>query len=182
MRIPPARVLAIAARLLVGIALGCGGPQVPRAALELSPESLQNRQLQTRRFETEDERALLVVAAGLLQDMGYTIEESETKLGLIVGSKERDATDAGQIAGSVVLSILSGSDVPYDAHQQIRASLVTKPSPSSPSQTLLRVTFQRLVWNNRGVLWKREPIHDSAIYVEFFDKLSKAAFLEAQNI
>jgi hypothetical protein len=166
--------------LLSAVAAGCAD-KVPREALQLSPESLQNRQLETRKFDTRDERALLVAAAGLLQDMGYTIEESETKLGLIVGSKERDATDAGQVTGAVIMALL-GSDVPYDSQQQIRASLVTRPSPSSPSHTLLRATFQRLVWNNKGVLWKREPIHDAAIYVEFFDKLSKAVFLEAHSL
>jgi hypothetical protein len=162
--------------------MGCAAVKVPKAALQLSAESLQNRQLETRKFETRDERALLIAAAGLLQDLGYTIDESEAKLGLVVGSKERDATEGGQVAGAVLMGVFLGADMPYDSQQQIRASLVTRPSQSNQAETLLRVTFQRLVWNNKGILWKREPIHDAAIYAEFFDKLSKAVFLEAQNL
>ncbi len=168
--------------LLLALVSGCATGRVPKEALELSPESLANRQLQTRQFATEDERSLLIAAAGLLQDLGYTLEESETSLGLIVGSKQRDASDSGQIIGSLFLAAFSGTDVPYDSEQEIRACLVTRPSGADTSNTLLRVTFQRLVWNNRGVLWKREPIHEPEIYAEFFDKLSKAVFLEAQSI
>jgi len=49
-------------------------PRIPRDALALSPESLRDRQLQTRIFETDDEKMLLTASAAVLQDSGYTIE------------------------------------------------------------------------------------------------------------
>jgi hypothetical protein len=52
---------------------------IPKEALMLSPESLQDRQLQTRIFETDDEKKLLAAAAAVLQDTGFTIEDSETE-------------------------------------------------------------------------------------------------------
>jgi hypothetical protein len=173
----------LAAATLLALALwgaGCA-TTIPKEALAMTPETLSNRTLQSRSFETADEKALLVAAASLLQDMGYTIDESETKLGLVVGSKNRDATDGGQIFGAAVASALFGTDMLYDSEQQIRACLVTR-SREEGGRAVLRVTFQRLVWNNRGALWKREPIHEEAIYSEFFDMLSKAVFLEAHQI
>jgi hypothetical protein len=88
---------------LSGLCLISCQPHIPKDALSLSPESLQDRQMQTRIFETDNEKLLLVSAALLLQDLGYTIDESEVSCGLIVASRDRDVTDAGQVIGSVLL-------------------------------------------------------------------------------
>jgi hypothetical protein len=42
---------------------------VPKEALMLSPESLADRQLQTRVFETDNEMKLLAASAAVLQDI-----------------------------------------------------------------------------------------------------------------
>jgi hypothetical protein len=55
-----------------------------KTALTLSPESLRDRQLQTRIFEGIDEKSLLTASAAVLQDLGYTIDETEVKCGVIV--------------------------------------------------------------------------------------------------
>jgi hypothetical protein len=47
---------------------------------------------------------------------------------------------------------------------------------------IVRVTFQRLVWNQRGVLTKIEAVNEPEIYQEFYEKLSKSIFLQAQNV
>lgn len=159
---------------------GCANNTIPPAALQLQKDTLADRQLQTRRFETEDEKALLVAGSGVLQDLGFNLDESETQLGVLVGSKKRDATDAGQMAGAIAMAVLFGSDMAVDKDQLIRASLVTKQSKNGGY--LLRITFQRVVWNNKGVISKIQAIKDNDIYVQFFDKLSKAVFLDAQEI
>lgn len=153
---------------------------VPKDALTFTPESLKNRQLQTKKFDTGREKKLLVASAQVLQDMGFTIEESEMKLGTIVGSKDADATNAGQIAGAILIAALGGGNVPIDDKQKIRVSVVTK--PVSTKTTNLRVTFQRIVWNNYGQVSKLEFVNDAEIYKDFFDKLSKSVFLTANEI
>lgn len=153
---------------------------VPKDALTFTPESLKNRQLQTKRFETGQEKKLLTASAQVLQDMGFTIEESEMKLGAIVGSKDADATNAGQIAGAILIAALGGGSVPVDDKQKIRVSVVTK--PTSSKTTNLRVTFQRIVWNTRGQVSRLEFVNDEEIYTSFFDKLSKSVFLTANEI
>jgi hypothetical protein len=158
---------------------GCA-TRIPKEALELRPDTLERRTLQTRIFDTTDEKTLLSAGASVLQDLGFTIEESESTLGVIVGSKERDATEAGQVVGAVAMAVLFGVRMPTDEVQRIRASLVTK--PREEEKTSLRVTFQRVVWNTDGRVSKTESIEDPEIYQEFFDRLSKAVFLEAQTI
>ena len=164
--------------VLVLFLVACGG--IPKDALQFNIDTLADRQLQTRKFDIKDEKALILAGAGVLQDMGYAIDESETKLGVVVGSKNRDATSGGQVVGAVVLALLGGGSTPIDKTQLIRASLITRTSDSG--SILLRVTFQRTVWNTQNEITKIEAIKDPVIYKEFFDKLSKSAFLEAQEI
>lgn len=167
--------LLLATSLLVS---GCAN-HIPKEALELKQESLQLRQLQTRSFETREEKKLLSSGASVLQDLGFSIDESESPLGVIVGSKDRDAVETGQVVGAVMVAVLFGVSTPIDNNQKIRASLVTRPTDK---KTNLRVTFQRVVWNTQGQVSRTESIEDPKIYQEFFEKLSKAVFLEAHEI
>jgi hypothetical protein len=161
--------------------LGTGCAQrIPESALALTPDTLKLRQLQTRRFETTDEKVLLQAGAGVLQDLGFNIDESETKLGVIVGSKTRDATEAGQIAEAILVGVLFGVVPPTDKEQKIRASLISKPLDNG--SIAVRITFQRIVWNNQGQVSRTESVEDAVIYQEFFDKFSKAVFLSANQI
>lgn len=159
-----------------------GCESIPKDVLSLSPESLAHRQMQTRKYETKDEATILAASAGLLQDMGFNIDESETRLGLISTSKTRSAVNAGQVAGAVLVALLGGGAMPIDDKQTMRASVITRPVGEQGEYIAVRVTFQRLVWNTRGQATKSESIIDSGIYQEFFDKLSKSIFLEGQKI
>jgi len=171
------KLLSITLSLLL---LAACQPKIPREALLLTPESLKHRQLQTRRFETADEKRILSACAALLQDLGFTIDESETELGVLVGSKMRSAVDATQIVGAVLFAVLSGVVISVDKEQLMRACVVTR--PAGPDCHALRVTFQRIVFNTMGQVSRREMINDIKIYNDFFEKLSKSVFLEAQGV
>ncbi len=155
--------------------------RIPADALVLSPQTLEQRQIQTRRFDTNDEAKVLSACAGLLQDTGFNLDKSETKLGLIVASKDRSAVSAGQIVTSVLLAFL-GVYMPTDQNQKMRASIVTYPEGESGKQIAVRVTFQRTVWDDRGIITKREGLTDPKIYQEFFEMLSKSLFLEVNAL
>lgn len=167
--------------------VGCA-TTYPKNFLQLSPDSLQHRQLQTRQYDTQSNEQIIAACAGVLQDLGFTLDDSETELGLVVASKERDATDAGQVAFATLAVIFSalggGSSSAFemiDKVQKIRASVVSKPSLDS-SKILVRVTFQRIIWNNRGDISRMETLNDPELYQGFFERLSKAIFLEANKI
>jgi hypothetical protein len=155
-------------------------PTIPPAALQLSSESLQQRQLQTRRFDTQDEELLLAASAGVLQDLGFTIDNSETKVGLVFATKERDATEAGQVAGAIVMAVLFGVATAIDRDQTIRVSLITR--PEGVSSINVRVTFQRMVRDTQGRISKIESLSEPELYAEFFDRLSQSVFLTAHQI
>ncbi len=160
----------------------------PKGFLRPDEDYLEDRQLQMRQYDTGDQQKIIASVAGVLQDLGFTIDDSETELGLVTASKSADATDAGQIAGAVVLDVLCALGGTYsnntaycDKEQKVRVSVITKPSLDG-SKTVVRVTFQRIVWNMQNQVSKIETIEDPEIYEKFYSGLSKAIFLEAQQI
>ncbi|MBF0096455.1 MAG: hypothetical protein HQM04_04495 [Magnetococcales bacterium] len=153
---------------------------IPKEALQLQAESLANRQMQTRVYETSEELKILAAGTALLQDLGFTLAESETKLGVVTGIKHRDARDAGQVTMAVFVALFGGGAMPIDKEQTMRVSLVTRPLEGK--RIAVRVTFQRTVMNTHNQITTQEAIITPEVYTEFFDKLSKAIFLEAHQI
>ncbi len=167
--------------LIISVAvIGCN--TVPKDALKLSPTSLQDRQLQTRQFKTKNDVELISAGIGVLQDMGYTIDETEKDVGLVTASKVADATDGGQVFLAILAAAFGGQSTAIDKDQKIKVCLVTKKSNKDPSYFLTRITFQRVIWNTRGQVSRAETIKNKDIYNEFFAKLSKSVFLEANKI
>ncbi len=173
------RALALSLTCVVLVATGCV-PRVPPEALTLQPEAASLRQLQTRRFDTSNENELLQASLAVLQDQGFELDEAESRLGLLVASKTRDASDAAQIAGKILVAALVSQNVPVDDTQRIRVSLITR--VISPKESTVRITFQRIVWNDMGQISRTESLEDPELYQIFFFKLSKAVFLEAHGI
>jgi hypothetical protein len=147
---------------------------------KLDAEYLTRRQLETRRFETKDEDAMLIASAQVLQDLGFTISESETKLGLITASKSREmGSTAGKIA-LVTLAAFGGGRAVYDTEQKIYVTLVSSKSRGAKGFNV-RVEFARMIWNNQGET-RIERIRDRNIYSDFFDRLGQSLFLTANDI
>ena len=154
-----------------------GCQTLPKDAFRLAESNLEVRKIQSRMFETKDEIELLSASISVLQDLGYQIDNTEKKLGLVTGSKEADATDTGQVVAAVLLTVLSGKAVHYDDKQHITVSVVTIPAKNN-NGFYARATFQKIVWNTQGIVTKAETITNPELYNDFFDQLSKSVFLE----
>ncbi len=175
---------------------GCVQMAKPESFFELGPESAKQKALQTRMFETSNEKELLSASAAVLQDLGFQIEESQTQVGMLRAAKERSAREAGQeiLQGLLLVLGLFGGKVfilPVDLHQQIGATLVTRPVAGNPSQFMVRILFHRTVWQGDGQTGDQsippgqqwmDVVQDARIYQQFFAKLSKSVFLEAHQI
>lgn len=147
---------------------------------QLDSNYLARRQMETMRFETDKEETILTASAGVLQDLGYTLDETETKLGLITAYKNREASSAGARAAIILLSAMSDTQPVYDTEQKIYATIVSTKSRESAGYNV-RVTFARVITNNLHES-RNEEITDSKTYREFFDKLSQSLFLTAHEI
>jgi len=193
---------ALLVATLSGAGCTTGAKTTPLEMFTLAPESAANKAMQIRQFETPNSDELLSASAAVLQDLGFQITESDRELGFLRAAKERSAREYGQeIQRSVVafvtllLSGLGGSNstilMPVDLHQQINASLIAQPIQEDDKRQEVRIVFYRLVWKGDGMSGdqnippgeqKMEMIRDAEIYQQFFARLSKAVFLEAQRI
>ena len=155
------------------VALRIGGPPAEGA--------VKRRSVETRRFATPDEGALLSASIDTLQDLGFAITESSSEIGVLTGSKQRDATEAGQVAGAVLVGLLLGAQhMVWDTHQTIQVTLAIAPVRNA-RQSDVRIVFDRIVTDSKEQR-RGELIGDPQIYQQFFDKLAQAVFLEAQKI
>lgn len=142
---------------------------------------LERRNVETRVFDTTNTKQLLVASAQLLQDMDYTITESDTEIGLITATKDRKVGSAAGKVAITVLAALNGNSKPvYDDKQKFYVTIVT--TKAGKHQTKTRVTFARMVYDNYGKVARVEKLDDPALYTEFFDKLAQSVFLTAHNI
>ncbi len=180
--------------VLLGMAFGClvGCNSLPEDAFRLSETSLETRQLQTRQYEEVAEGQILSASVGLLQDLGYTLDELDKDLGVISASKKASATNEAQVVGGVAVDVL-GCLVTYllkcnnksykktDKVQDIRLTLVVLPILEKESTLFVRVTMQRIVWDRANRISKQATIIDTEVYQEFFSKLDKSLFLEKEG-
>ena len=166
---------------VVVLFLGCVNQQ---NLYTLDKDYLERRNIETRVFDTKNEKELLTASAQVLQDLGYSIKESDVKLGLITAEKNSDVTTkAGKVALATI-SILSmavdKSETTYEDVQKFYVNIVT--TPTKEKTIKVRVLFTRKSWDNKGNIFKIEKITDTKTYQQFFDKLSQSVFLTANGI
>lgn len=146
-----------------------------------SEQAAQIREAETRRLQG-DEATLLAEATQVMQDLGYTVSESSAGAGVLAGTKSRDATEAGQVAGAIVMAVLFGAaHARWDTDQVIRLTVTTWPEGSavplspgaSPRTVAMRVSFERLIGDNRGMV-RHEALNAPELQREFFEKLGQS--------
>jgi len=165
--------------LLLGVLL-LGGCTSYKNYYKLDKNYLARRQMESRFFEAQEEESLLIASAQVLQDLGFTLDESETKLGLITAYKDREASSDAEKTAIIVLAALGGTVAVYDTEQKIYVTLVSTPSKTRNGY-VVRVEFARVIWNSLNES-RVEKIQEKEIYKDFFEKLSGSIFLTAHNI
>jgi hypothetical protein len=170
---------------------GCA--TTPKGFLKPEKNILELRQVEMRQYDTKDDEKIIKSVAGVLQDLGFTLDNSETKLGFVAASRRADAKNAAQITAAVACDAIGIAAACFgapcytnavsrcDKEQLVKASIIVQPSLDG-SKMVVRATFQRVVWDMAGQISRIETISDVPTYQKFYDALSKSIFLEAQNI
>lgn len=134
----------------------------PNDAFKRQVSAVEQRSLDSRRFETGDERTVLNAVVGLLQDLGFKVDETSAEAGMVSASK-----GAGQVAGHYYAT-------------DIRATVTTRPIEGEG--TVVRATFQNITQGRNIKFSRATPVRDPKLYQDFFDKLAQSLFLEAHQI
>lgn len=185
--------MALRAFVLVSVFLLAACETLPRDAFRLSESALAIRAMQTREYSSVSDRAILSASTAVLQDMGYAIDELEEPLGVLSASKRADATSGMKAVGSLakdsvrcVFSFLRACDGKHysklDDVQDIRLTLISRPQLDRKDDVVVRITVQRVIWDKKGRLSEQQTITDGQVYASFFEKMSKAVFLEKEGV
>lgn len=145
----------------------------------LPEDYLAVRQVETRRYNTQNEKEVLSAVVQVLQDLGYTIVESETNLGVLTADVNRAADNQGGQIALGILFALSGQQPMIDTEQLISVTVVTNKDVNGVS---VRVSFARIIFNSMPSMTRLEKITDKDIYQTFFNKLNQSIFLTGQAI
>lgn len=164
---------------------------IPLDALSISESSLATRQMQTREYADFDDSTILLASVAVLQDLGYTIDEVEGRLGVLTASKRADATNKLEAFGTLaadsmqcVFTFMLACNRKYyksiDDVQEIRLTLIVGVKQFE-SSIPVRITIQRIIWDKAGRPSAHETITDPNVYDALFARLSKAVFLEKET-
>lgn len=180
---------------LLSVSLGglllAGCTALPTEALKLATQTAELRSLQTRRYAGAPEATMLSAGLGVLQDLGFTLDSSESSLGVISASRKltshRPLNANEAVAGllyAAMLPYLAGPMMVYKTAvgvkepQIVHVCLVTQPAAGGAAT--VRITAQRRLYQDERLtqLLKVEPLNDPAFYREFFNRLAKSVSLE----
>lgn len=146
-----------------------------------------DRERQTRRYDGVAESALLAASVSVLQDLGFTVSDSNASLGLILAVKNREAKATDQKAVVLILMAFAAATgsapptAPMYEDQTISAMLTIRPAPGQGERShLLRVTFHRLI--RQPLVMDAGVLREAELYDAFNELLSKAIFLEEHKL
>ena len=187
-----ARQLVAPIPALLGLLLLAGCAPAVSQTLTPPEDMLAQREIQTKHYEFADEERILRACTALLQDMGFQIEDGTSRLGVILGSKMRDANSltTGERAAVAVLTLgllVGGYTAPLalllvdkmnSQPVRIDVGIFTRKIDAEGNRVAVRIIFRETEYKN-GQPALPQVIKDAAIYQDAFDRLSKALFLEA---
>ena len=167
-------------------------PQPMLPLFQQNPTSPADLAVQGRRFHTVDRQLLLDAAAAILQDMGYTLTDTSAQVGSLGATRRAEVEGAGAahaiaeaalVTLSLLLSVATGedmvTDLPEQVAQLIYLSLLIEPDSADTGWTTVRLSIDRdMIYDNGNTI----PDHTELplLYSEFFERLSRAVFLEAE--
>ena len=165
--------------------IGCA-TSLHRNAFVLNEEALKKRTMQSQRFASLQKKQIMSAVVGVMQDLGFTLDEGDSDLGVFVGSKSRSAVDARQRLSAVLQALGSSNQVVIDKFQKFRLSVIIYPTSDKKdivrSDYLVRTNFQRIVWNNLNQVSRAESLNDPEFFRDFFSRLSKSLFLDKADL
>jgi hypothetical protein len=193
--------ICAAALLLGGCASSTTAPK-PKTALEI-------REMQTRSFETTDQKMVMKSLLNVLQDEGFIVKTANVELGLLTAEKDVEVSGSAASSGSgvntgtaIALGVVELA-LRLTVARDAPASTPSTPSSSNNSddrwaryrnvecsaniseygtQTRVRINFQVKVIDNKGAVMSVEQVEDPRFYQEFFAKVDKGLFITQEKL
>ena len=174
---PPIRTsLAIVVALL---APGCAST-TPRPLVA----PMGAREAQTRYLENVTAAAAMKAAIDMLQDGDFSIDRTDSALGLVIGTRSisRSPTGGEKALKWVSIGFTYGlaALLPWTKSEMVQVEASVNVTPIGGGSRV-RVTFQRRVLDNHGRVKKIEMLNDPTMYRDLFDQLARSLFVAEER-
>ena len=137
---------------------------------------LQKRQYQTREYNGISKATVMKAMLNVLQDEDFIVDNANTTLGFISGTKEFNPRDK-----SINIQREFGS-----TKGLFFASVAVVEATANISefgkQVRVRINFKRKLLNEYGNANRIEEVTDPEYYQNFFSRVDKAMFIQKQKI
>lgn len=140
---------------------------------------LEIRQMQQQSFETTDTKQVFMAVMNTLQDDGFIVRQAQLDVGLLNAAKSIDVADVSQVFSSTLVASLTGARASYANNAVVEVSVNVSPYKDT---TRVRANFENKVFDNTGAVWSSEVVAEENFYQEFFSKVSKAIFIEREQL
>lgn len=164
--------IAFTLAISVGLVSLTGCAVTPKAPAKTQ---LEMRELQTRTFETPDEKAVLKAMINVLQDDGYMLKEANAELGTLSATKEYEHKVS---FGSELLAAYANTQDSLAKNSILEATA----NVSKRGQACrVRATFQIKTLDRQGRVKEVKQIESAEHYTDFFAKVHKGIFLDVDQ-
>jgi len=169
-------------------------PQIAPPAVD----SVEKRQMQTRIFDTPDEKMLLSASATALQGLGFTLKEDHPDLGFLTGTESKMSQSSKNAVGAMVAAEVLKNFGPFGALAAVSLAIGSRATGIAGGETtrallvitpvgdgrrlMVRLTLLQVLTNGDGTIAMANVLATPKDYQEFFDKLAQATTLEAHAL
>jgi hypothetical protein len=166
--------------------LGACASMSDTAGIRAAQSPLEQREAQSRSFETADPRLVLKAVLNVLQDQGYVIRHADAELGLVTGVMEwrsRQPNRGLRVLKWVAAVPTYGASllVPTGRTEfsAIEANVNVTPEAA---RTRVRISLVSKVTDKKGSVQSVRPVDDPLEYQKLLAALDKALFLEGEGL
>ena len=168
--------------LLTGILISifcCSLPVMAAKTSEvITPQTqLEKRQYQTRQFDKMSKATVMKAMLNVLQDEGFIVNNANSLLGFISGTKEFSSNDK-----NIDFEKEFGTKKSFFSGGVVAVVEATANVSEYGKEIRVRINFKRKLLNTYGTPTKIEEITDETYYQNFFAKVDKAMFIQNQKI
>lgn len=144
-------------------------------SLDINHSALALRQFQKKELISNSEVEVMRTVIGALQDLGFTIKNTNSELGII--HAEMQLSDSSSFSQYMQSWIFEETTISSIKHWDATINI-----DKVSDKVTVRASFVAKALNKVGGIIKSEPILDPLFYQDFFNRVDKALFLKQNKL
>ncbi len=144
-------------------------------SLDVDHSALELRQFQKKAFNSNNEIEVMKTAISTLQDLGFTVKNANSDLGII--NAEMQISDSSAFSQYMQSWIFEETTIASVKHLDATLNI-----EKIQDNVIIRASFVTKALNKVGGIIRSEPILDPKFYQDFFNRIDKSLFLKLNKL